>query len=138
MPRILVVDDSSTMRKIIMKGLKEAGLGELEFAEAGDGNEGLEALSKAAFDLVLSDVNMPNMNGIRFVKCVRDQTQLATTTVGDKELIKKIANSIPIVMITTEGGLEAVQEALAAGANDYLNKPFTAEQLREKLGPYLS
>ena len=137
MPVILVVDDSSTMRKIIIKGLNESGIPDCEFVQAGDGLEALEALSKNEVDLVLSDINMPNMDGIQFVRCVRDHKALEATAVGDKERIKKVGNSIPIVMITTEGGLDKVQEALSAGANDYLKKPFTPEELKEKLAPLL-
>lgn len=138
MSKILVVDDSATMRKIIIKGLKEA-VGECEFIEAADGATGLEQLSKAPdVDLILSDINMPNMDGIQFVRCVRDQKALESSNIDNKEVIKKVALSVPIVMITTEGGLEKVQEALSAGANDYLKKPFTPEQLAEKVNPFLS
>ena len=123
MARVLVVDDSGTMRKIIMKGLREAGFADLEFFEAVDGASALEALRKDDFDLVLSDINMPGMDGLALVRCVRDEA------LG--------GNDLPIVMITTEGGLERVQEALAAGANDYLRKPFSAAQLQEKITPFV-
>ncbi|HTO70333.1 MAG TPA: response regulator [Myxococcota bacterium] len=123
MARVLVVDDSATMRKIIVKGLREAGFSDLDFAEAPDGASALEALRKQEFDLVLSDINMPGMDGLALVRCVRDEA------LGGADL--------PIVMITTEGGLERVQEALAAGANDYLRKPFTPEQLQKKLTPFV-
>ncbi len=142
MSKILVVDDSGTMRKIVMKGVKGAaaaiGKPEPEFVEAGDGVEGLEQLGKSdGIGLILCDVNMPNMDGIQFVRCVRDQKALEETSIGDKSLLKRVGNSIPIVMVTTEGGLEKVQEALAAGANDYLKKPFTPDQLGEKIGRFL-
>ena len=123
MGRVLVVDDSATMRKIIIKGLREAGFGDLEFAEAVDGASALEALRTDDFDLVLSDINMPGMDGLALVRCVRDEA------LGGGDL--------PIVMITTEGGLERVQQALAAGANDYLRKPFSAAQLQEKITPFV-
>jgi two-component system chemotaxis response regulator CheY len=123
MARVLVVDDSATMRKIIMKGLREAGFADLDFAEAVDGASALEALRKDEFDLVLSDINMPGMDGLALVRCVRDEA------LGGADL--------PIVMITTEGGLERVQQALAAGANDYLRKPFSAAQLQEKITPFV-
>ena len=138
MAKILVVDDSATMRKIIMKGVKSSGFDSSEFVEAADGVQALEAMSKEPFDLILSDINMPNMDGITFVRCLRDQKAPETTAIGDKELLKKVGNKVPVVMITTEGGLEKAQEALAAGANDYLKKPFTPEQLAEKLTPFLS
>ena len=123
MARVLVVDDSATMRKIIIKGLRDAGFVELECSEAGDGASALEALRKESFDLVLSDINMPGMDGLALVRCVRDEA------LGGTEL--------PIVMITTEGGLERVQQALAAGANDYLRKPFSNAQLQEKITPFV-
>jgi len=138
MPKILVVDDSGTMRKIIMKGVKEV-LGSTEFIEAADGMEGLEILGKEdGIDAILSDVNMPNMDGIQFVRCVRDLKAMEAVKIDGKELIKKVSNTIPIVMISTEGGPEKVQEALAAGANDYIKMPFTPEQLKEKLAPLVS
>lgn len=139
MPKFLVVDDSATMRKIIMKGLKDADFGEIEFVQAADGVEGLEALSKEeGIDLILSDINMPNMDGIEFVRHVRDQKVREASSIGNKDLIKRVSVTIPVVMITTEGGLDKVQEALAAGANDYLKKPFTPAELKEKIQPLLS
>lgn len=143
MSKILVVDDSGTMRKIVMKGVKAAaaslGKSEPEFVEAGDGLEALEQLSKSeGIELILCDINMPNMDGIEFVGCVRDEKKLEETKIGAKAILKRVSNSIPILMVTTEGGLEKVQEALAAGANDYLKKPFTPEQLAEKIGNLLS
>jgi two-component system chemotaxis response regulator CheY len=138
MPKVLVVDDSATMRKIVIKGVKEA-VGDVEIVEAGDGAEGLEQLGKHPdIDLILSDINMPNMDGIQFVSCVRDTKAAENSNVGNKELLKKVSNSTPIIMVTTEGGLEKVQEALTAGANDYLKKPFTPAQLGEKIQPFLS
>src|SRR5258706_14979662 len=123
MARVLVVDDSATMRKIIIKGRRDAGFAELECSEAGDGTRPLEALRKESLGLVLSDINMPGMDGLAFVRCVRDEA------LGGADL--------PIVMITTEGGLERVQQALAAGANDYLRKPFSNAQLQEKITPFV-
>ena len=70
---VLIVDDSATMRKIIMRGLHQAGLEVAEFIEAGDGFEGLKALDENRFDLILSDINMPNMNGLDFVKAVQEK-----------------------------------------------------------------
>lgn len=142
MSKILVVDDSATMRKIVMKGAKGVvatiGKSNPEFFEACDGIEALEQLTKhEGISLILCDVNMPNMDGIQFVRCIRDQKALEETNVGSKSLLKRVSNMIPIVMVTTEGGLEKVQEALAAGANDYLKKPFTPEQLAEKIGQFL-
>jgi two-component system chemotaxis response regulator CheY len=123
MARVLVVDDSQTMRKIIVKGLRDAGFADCEFTEAADGASALEALRKLDFDLVLSDINMPGMDGLALVRAARDDAAISA--------------DLPIVMITTEGGLEKVQQALAAGATDYLRKPFTGAQLQEKISGFL-
>ena len=118
---VLIVDDSATMRKIIMRGIRQAGIDNAEFQEAGDGVEGMKALEGSTFDLILSDVNMPNMNGLDFVK----------------EVTAKISSPPPIVMITTEGSEEVVSEAMSRGANGYLKKPFTPEKIQEIIGPLL-
>ena len=109
------------MRKIIMRGLRQAGLDVSEFSEAADGVEGLAALEGKKFDLILSDVNMPNMNGLDFVKNVTE----------------KYPDAPPIVMITTEGSEEVVSEAMSRGAKGYLKKPFTADKIKEVIGPFL-
>ncbi|HEB54608.1 MAG TPA: response regulator [bacterium] len=118
---VLIVDDSATMRKIIMRGIRQAGIDNAEFKEASDGVEGLAAVEGGSFDLILSDVNMPNMNGLDFVK----------------EVSAKISSPPPIVMITTEGSEEVVNEAMSRGANGYLKKPFTPEKIQEVIGPLL-
>jgi two-component system chemotaxis response regulator CheY len=111
------------MRKIIMKALRDAGFMDCDFSEAPDGAAALEVLRKEDFDLVLSDINMPGLDGLSLVRAIRDEA------LGGPDL--------PIVMITTEGGLEKVQEALASGANDYLRKPFSTDQLQEKITPFV-
>ena len=138
MARILVVDDSGTMRKIMIRSVKQAGFEDCEFLEAADGVAALEVLSKETADLILMDINMPKMDGIQLVRAVRNQLHSETVSVGDIYLAKRVPNAIPIVMVTTEGSLEKVQEAIAAGANDFLKKPFTPEQLAEKIRPFLS
>ena len=120
MSNVLIVDDSSTMRKIITRSLRQAGFVVDEIFEAGDGFEGLSALGANKIDLILSDINMPNMDGLEFVKSVRGK--------GSK---------VPIVMITTEGGEEIIKEAIESGASDSIKKPFTPDQLQEKLGGLL-
>jgi two-component system chemotaxis response regulator CheY len=120
MSNVLIVDDSSTMRKIITRSLRQAGFVVDEIFEAGDGIEGLSALNANKVDLILSDINMPNMDGLEFVRSVRGK--------GSK---------VPIVMITTEGGEDVINEALAGGANGSIRKPFTPEQLQETLGGLL-
>ena len=120
MPNVLIVDDSSTMRKIISRSLRQAGLAVDEIFEAGDGVEGLSVLSSKSVDLILSDINMPNMDGLEFIKMVRAN-----------------GNTVPIVMITTEGGEDIIKEALSSGASDSIKKPFTPDQLNQKLGGML-
>lgn len=125
MPKtVLVVDDSAMMRKIIIKNLKESGF-DVNVIEAGDGKEGLDKFTAAGLanvHLVLSDWNMPNLDGLGFVRELRKLDPQKT---------------VPIVMITTEGSADKVKEAVLAGANNYLAKPFTPERFKEKLGKIL-
>ena len=115
---ILVVDDSSVMRKIISKNLRQGGVKIDQLLEAGDGIEGLEQLTKWQCDIILSDVNMPNMDGLEFVRKIRKQPRLDTCR---------------IIMITTESGEDIIDEAMNAGANGYLDKPFTPDQIATKI-----
>jgi two-component system chemotaxis response regulator CheY len=117
MANVLIVDDSSTMRKIISRSLRQAGLAVDDIYEAGDGIEGLSVLGSKSVDLVLSDINMPNMDGLEFIRQVRGN-----------------GNNVPIVMITTEGGEDIINEAISSGASSSIKKPFTPDQLNEKLG----
>ena len=126
------------MRKIVIRSVKQAGFEDYEFLEAADGVAALETLSKKTADLILVDINMPKMDGIQLVQAVRGQLHSETVSVDDSYLGKRVPNAIPIVMVTTEGSLEKAQEAIAAGANDYLTKPFTPEQLAQKIRPFLS
>jgi len=121
--KILIVDDSSTMRKIVMRTLRQAGYDGAEISEASDGVEGLTALDDCDVDLVFSDVNMPNMNGLEFVKELRGRESSAST---------------PVVMVTTESGVDAMDEAKSLGASGYVVKPFTADKLRDVLEDVLS
>ena len=120
--KILIVDDSAMMRKIIIKNINACGW-TVDITEASDGKEGLEQFTKGAFDLVLSDWNMPNMDGLSMVKAIRE-----------KDPEKKV----PIIMVTTEGSADKVKEAVLAGANNYLAKPFTEDKFKDKLGSYLA
>lgn len=122
MPKVLIIDDSAVMRKIIQRNIQQSGLIVDEFVEAGDGREGLEKATSHNIDLILCDWNMPNMTGIDFVKALRGSGQ---------------KNNVPIVMVTTEGSEAKVEEAKNSGANGYLTKPFTPEQLKSKLGNFL-
>jgi two-component system chemotaxis response regulator CheY len=115
--RALVVDDSRTVRAIIGKILRELGL---EVVEAANGREGLVQINQPpGVELVLVDWNMPEMNGLDFIKAVR----------ADRAF-----DAVRIMMVTTETEQEQVLRALAAGANEYLMKPFTKEILVAKLG----
>ena len=120
--RILIVDDSSVMRKIIERSLRQAGLEQAEVVEAGNGVEALSQVREGVFDLILSDMNMPAMDGIEFLR------QLATM---------ESAKGIPVVMVTTEGSESRVVEALSIGAKGYIRKPFTPDQIKERVIPLL-
>ena len=122
--RVLIVDDSSVMRKIVARGLRQAGFEIDDIVEAGNGQEGLDVLnSGVVVDLILSDWNMPIMDGLTFVKSVRSGTHAI--------------QSIPIVMVTTEGGESKVEAADSAGANGHIKKPFTSEMLQEVLTKFM-
>lgn len=112
--KILLVDDSRTIRNIQKNTLKT--LGHTDITEAADGIEALACLAKERPDLMLVDWNMPNMDGITLIKKVRET---------DKAL--------PIIMVTTEAEKSRVLEAVKAGVNNYVVKPFTAETLSEKI-----
>lgn len=112
--RVLVADDSSTMRKIILRSL--AAVGVPDATEAADGVEAIRIFMEGQFDIVLTDWNMPNKNGLDVIKAIREVNQ-----------------EVPIIMVTTEAEKTRVLEAIQAGVSDYLVKPFTADTLREKL-----
>ncbi len=118
--RTLIVDDSSVMRKIVERSLRQAGLDPLVVHEAGSGTEGLEVLKAKQVDLILSDINMPSMDGLEFLRQLRAQN---------------LAPGVPVVMITTESSEEHVKQAIMAGAQGYIRKPFTAEQVKERVLP---
>jgi two-component system chemotaxis response regulator CheY len=120
--KVLVVDDSAMMRKIVIKNLRDCGF-EVIIIEAGDGQEGLNKFIAGGIDLVLSDWNMPNMDGLTMVKEIRKLDP---------------QRKVPIIMVTTEGSADKVKEAVIAGANNYLAKPFTPERFKEKLNSILS
>ncbi|MCP3178377.1 MAG: response regulator [Desulfuromonadales bacterium] len=120
--KILIVDDSNTMRKIVTRSLRQAGIDVGEIVEAGDGAEALALLEGQKVDLILSDINMPNMDGIEFLR------QKAT---------RADIKDIPVVMITTEAGADILGEAKSLGAKGSIKKPFTPEQIEETLGGLL-
>jgi two-component system chemotaxis response regulator CheY len=112
--KVLVVDDSGTMRKIVIRALNSVGV--TDTAEAPDGEEGIKIFQAAPFDIVLTDWNMPKKSGIDLTREIR-----------------ALGSAVPVVMITTEAEKSRVVEAIQAGVNDYLVKPFSNEVLREKL-----
>jgi two-component system, chemotaxis family, chemotaxis protein CheY len=115
---VLIVDDSAAIRKILHRVLVQAEVLLGKVHEASDGNEALEKLKTEKVGLILSDINMPNMDGIEFL-----------TRVKAKEELK----SVPVLMVTTEGSQAKVMQALQLGAAGYVKKPFTADQIKEKL-----
>ena len=114
--KVLVVDDSAVMRQIIKKNLKELGFGEL--SEAENGAAGLKKAGEEPVDLIVSDWNMPNMTGLEFLKAVRADASL---------------KGIAFIMVTSESDKEKIMEAVKAGVNQYIVKPFNAIQLEEKI-----
>ena len=120
--RALIVDDSSVMRKIVERSLRQAGVALTEVLEASNGAEALGVLSDHTVDLILCDINMPVMDGLEFVR------QLQTLD---------NSKSTPVVMITTEGSETHVVQALSYGARGYIRKPFTPDQVREHVLPIL-
>ena len=118
--KLLVVDDSKAMRMIVKRTLRQAGYENCEVDEAENGVEALGKIKGGSYDLVLSDWNMPEMNGFEFLQALRQG--------GSK---------IPFGFITTEGTADMRHRAMEAGANFLLEKPFTPEQMEATLNPYL-
>lgn len=114
--RILIVDDFSTMRRIIKNLLRDLGF--TNTTEADDGSTALPMLKNGKFDFVITDWNMPNMQGIDLLRAIRADPDLKT---------------LPVLMVTAEAKREQIIEAAEAGVNGYIVKPFTAETLQEKI-----
>src|SRR6195256_6790070 len=121
--RALIVDDSSVMRKIVERSLRQAGIELAKVFEAGNVAEALGVLQKNKVDLILCDINMPVMDGLEFIKQLPGVAN---------------AKDVPVVMITTEGSETHVVQALSCGARGYIRKPFTPEQVREHIVPVLA
>lgn len=119
---VLVVDDSAAIRKILQRVLRQTGMAINTIHEAGDGEEALQLLRSHKVDLVLSDINMPKMDGLELLAALKKSPDWM---------------NVPVVMITTEGGETKVAEAVRLGANGYVRKPFTADQIKEKLAGIL-
>ena len=124
--RALIVDDSAVMRKVIERALRQAGLELSEVLQASNGEEALQTLrdnqGSGALALILSDINMPVMDGLQFLEARKQEN---------------LAQGVPVVMITTEGNESFVLRAIAAGAQGYICKPFTAEQVKVRVLPLL-
>jgi two-component system chemotaxis response regulator CheY len=117
-PNVLIVDDSAAIRKILQRVLRQSEIQLGDLLEAGDGQQALEVLRTKHIDLVLSDVNMPNMDGLQLL--------------GEIKACGLWPN-LKVLMITSEGGQARVLEAVELGAAGYLKKPFTADQIKERV-----
>ena len=122
-PNILVVDDSAAIRKILQRVLRQTGMAIRGIHEASDGQEALNLMKTQHVDVILTDINMPRMDGIQLLSALKAAEQW---------------RRIPVLMITTEGGESTVGEALRLGASGYVRKPFTADQIKEKLAGVLA
>jgi two-component system chemotaxis response regulator CheY len=119
---VLVVDDSAAIRKILQRVLRQTGMAINTIHEAGNGEEALAVLKEHKVHLILSDINMPKMDGLQLLASLKANGDWA---------------QVPVVMITTEGGETKVAEAVRLGAAGYVRKPFTADQIKEKLAGIL-
>lgn len=119
--KILAIDDSPTMRRIIVNTLKRAGFENV--SEASDGKDALAKLKTDKFDFIITDWNMPEMDGLTFVNSVRSDPEL---------------QSLPILMVTTRSVKEDIMQAIKAGVNNYIVKPFTPETIAEKINQVLA
>ena len=114
--RILVVDDSSTMRRIIINTQNKIGYSDC--AEASNGREGVERLAAGPVDMIITDWNMPEMSGVDFIRAVRANDQF---------------KHLPVLMVTTNAAQEDIVQALDAGVNNYVVKPFTPDTIKERI-----
>ena len=120
---LMIVDDSATMRKIIMRTVRMSGLDFDRTEEAGSGVEALQKLEAGPVDVMLCDVNMPEMNGTELVKKARELPSCSSTK---------------IVMVSTESAQDLIDQVMTDGADGYITKPFTPEKFQEKLTPLLN
>lgn len=118
---VLIVDHSPGIRKILQRVLRQTEIPIGNVYEAGDGAEAIEALKQHAVGLILSDIDMPNMDGLEFLTKVRAE---------------QAWQNLPIVMVSNEGTHAKVLEAVERGASGYVRKPFTAERIKEKLAAF--
>ncbi len=113
---ILIVDDSLPMRSVIKRTLKAAGYANAQLLEAANGQEALGLMKNAWIDIVMTDYNMPVMNGLEFIKKLKND---------------ELSKDIPVVVISTEGHESKIKEFMDCGAAGYITKPFTAEAIRD-------
>jgi two-component system chemotaxis response regulator CheY len=118
---LLIVDDSVTVRKVLQRLLRQAELPVGEVVEARDGEEALAALASRTVHLILTDINMPNMNGLELLRRLKSDSKLCR---------------IPVIVISTDGGKSTVLKAAELGAAGFIRMPFTTEQIRDKLAPF--
>ncbi|HYE88390.1 MAG TPA: response regulator [Vicinamibacterales bacterium] len=120
MTRFLIVDDSSTMRRIIINTLNKLGFDQT--VEAANGREGIERLDAGVADIVITDWNMPEMSGLEFLRQIRAQER---------------TRDLPVLMVTTNAAKDDIVEALRAGVSNYVVKPFTTDTFKEKIDAVL-
>ena len=120
---LMIVDDSATMRKIIMRTVRMSGLEFDRTEEAGNGVEALEKLNADTVDIMLCDINMPEMSGTELVKKVRELDS---------------CKAMKIIMVSTESSQDIMDSTMADGANGFISKPFTPEVFQEKLAPFMN
>jgi len=118
----IIVDDSQPMRSIIIKTIKASGFNIGIFFEAPNGKEAISIIKKEWLDIVITDYNMPDMNGIELIEAIKKDSQI---------------NSIPILVISTEGSKKKIDEFIKKGAAGYIKKPFTPELIKKKLNHIL-
>jgi two-component system chemotaxis response regulator CheY len=121
--KVLIIDNSPVMRKILERSLRQAWKDGIDSViEAGDGGEGLDKLRDGAVEIIFSDINMPNVNGLDFLRRLKESPH----------------KDLPVIMVTTEGGEKTVLEAISLGARGFIRKPFTAEQMESTLQKVLA
>ncbi len=115
---ILIVDDSATMRKIILRTIRQSGYEVDNVLEAGNGKEALEVLKNNQVDLVMTDINMPEMNGLELIEALKSNPE---------------TKKIPVIVISTEGAEDIVGRAQVLGVKGFIRKPFTPQKIGEAL-----
>ncbi|MEX2303912.1 MAG: response regulator [Bryobacterales bacterium] len=116
--KVLIINHSSVMRKILERSLRQAWKGGIDsVVEAADGGEGLDKLAAEPIEIIVSDINMPNVNGLDFLRRLRESPH----------------KDLPVIMVSTEGGEKTVMEAISLGAKGFIRKPFTADQMEAAL-----